>query len=386
MQQAPAVFQEEANPYNFFLCEEGNSWAAALRLVQNCTLRRQIFGEELWLKPMRLIGGALRSEDIKIIRSGAFVLRTPSDRQRRQVLVVDYCRLKGFDVGLSRQRAIFYLMNTGIHENSRRNGVDMLIVISSAGMQMNPITGRMFQAAHTASSFRLHKVVLVRDPNDVRLTLAHLFENMILRIVGKFWGKDRLIKTVVAESPLETRQALIVEGYDPSTIPAALGGDWSYDWVGEYLNNRLREEFYKREQLEPSVQITSFIDPNGRPIGISSSTGDPFATFLSQPAVPPAAVVGERGWKRDYDTLVGTDLIHQTRDELALPEVPESLQSVRERNALYSRRCYNKKKQVQDELELQCSELRATGARLREESERLSKLWGQAEGIVESSR
>ena len=104
LERCPDIVMTETNPLKFWRCEHGNTWAAALRLVQNWTLRRHVFGEDYWLKPTVLKGGALRPEDVALLRTGAFALLTPKNNpQQRQVMIADFGRLQGLEEGTARQ-------------------------------------------------------------------------------------------------------------------------------------------------------------------------------------------------------------------------------------------------------------------------------------------
>lgn len=180
---APTVWKNELKAINFLRCEQGDPWAAALRIVQNAKFRRKIFGEDHWLLPLRLDGGAMYPEDFTLLRKGAFVLRTPPNE--RQVLVVDNCRYQS-EIGLSRQRATFYITLTGLNDFTRSEGLDVVAIINGKGINMHPENGRLFQVTHYASGFKLNRVFLVRDPTDVHHTLSHLFEKLLLRMVKRF--------------------------------------------------------------------------------------------------------------------------------------------------------------------------------------------------------
>ena len=132
MATAPGLVTAEAHPLRFLRCCQGDPWSAAARLCQNWTFRRQVFGDTHWLRPMRLRNGALRAtEDLELLRKGVFAIITPPPEapDQRQVLVANFGRIQGKDMGMARKRVIMYLCLTTINEYSQRHGLNVIVVI-----------------------------------------------------------------------------------------------------------------------------------------------------------------------------------------------------------------------------------------------------------------
>jgi hypothetical protein len=157
------------------------------------------------------------------------------------------------------------------------------------------------------------------------------------------------------------RQALMNEGYHPATIPFQLGGDWSYDWVDDYLNYRLEEENLKADELSASTSqasVATFIDPSPQAQLMASSDH-------SQSRLPDIGSVRTSG-----DDLEGDD-----GETVVAP-------AVRQRNAYYARRSYYKKKRQRQDLEDQWTRLKSENARLHEEATLLENSLRQAKALA----
>lgn len=332
-----------------------------MRLVQNWSLRRHVFGEDYWLKPTRLKDGALRPKDVTLLRTGAFVLLTPPSPQQRQVLVADFGRLQGLEEGTARQRLLFYIMVNCLNENSQRNGIDTIVFINGRGMKVKPDNGHMTQATHTKTVVCLHRIFLVRDPTDKHTTLKHLFQNMLLAMLQKFWGKNLI--TITEDSPKSTRQALEAFGVHPSTIPEQLGGDWGYDNVDRWLLQRFRLESSCSSPVPRGVPLCDV------PTTMRDSQSEGTNTSVKEEAIEE---VSTKKRKRCGSTS-------------GQENNGEQLQVAREKSAYYSRISYYRKKEERKEMARQRDQLRVQNKNLQEEGERLKCLLDQARTWVASN-
>uniref|UniRef100_A0A7S3L7I0 Uncharacterized protein n=1 Tax=Amphora coffeiformis TaxID=265554 RepID=A0A7S3L7I0_9STRA len=392
LDHCPEIVMSETHPVKFFRCEHGNSWAAALRLVQNWSLRRHVFGEEYWLKPVRLRNGALRSKDVELLKEGPFALLTPSDPQRSQVFLTDFGRLQGLEEGTARQRLMFYIMVNGLNAFSQGNGVDALVIINGDGIKMKPDNGRMVQATHTKTAFYVKRCVLVRDPTDRRATLKYLFETMLLTMLQRFWGHN--LVTVVEDTPAETRKVLENLGFDPATFPTQLGGDLDRE---NYIHQWLEQQFKMEDATTPSREELPTHNPPTAPV---PTKNPPMAaqaavcpTIVNTKTSPPTAPATNSPTVLNKKTK-STECSNQpsersnqaagrsNRNDQEVPD--EKLQIARVKSAYYSRRSYYRKKDERIQLSDECQRLRKENELLRKEAARLESLIEQAEEIEES--
>ena len=425
---APEMFHTEAHPMKFLRCCQGDPWRAAVRLCHNLTFRREVFGPDHWLKPMRLSrDGALQMEDVEFLRTGTFLLLTATDGSERQVMVVNFGRLKGKDHG-ARKRIVQYLCVTQINEYTQRNGLTVLMVIDGTGVKVRADNGKLYQASHTVSVFTIDQVILANDPNEKRQTLAHLFLHMMRRMAEKFWGKQRLLN-VIETTCQATLEALIARGVHPSCIPTQLGGTYSYDRdFKEWLAMRICTEQAEARQsgasfpscfslavppltlpLHPAETALSpsffedWEDANhqkqpvvGRlPTTLPQSTwnfSNPFANFFGRYAngnntttnnnnnntrtirTPAASLVDDRIENTDDDS---SQRRKRKRNEIHPTDF------VRKRNCEYSKKHYYKKKNQVQRLQGECNVLAEEQSKLKEENRKLTDLLHQAQSLVD---
>lgn len=408
----PLVVGTETHPSKFLRCEQGNSWAAALRLVQNWTLRRHVFGTDYWLKPTQLQGGALHPTDIHLLRTGAFGLFTPTTTTTtaeprylppRQVLVADFGRLQGLEQGTARQRILFYIMVTGLNEYTQQHGLDVIVIINGRGMKIMPDNGRMIQNSHTKLAFKIRRFILVQDPTDRHKTLPHLFRTFFLTLVQKFWGNN--IEIVNQETQLQTRRALEELQIHASTIPAHLGGDIDYEsYIDQWLSQRLQIEGAKLampKNIQPKQQH-DLLPTNIGYVPQSENSSNVWERPQKNRLLP-KVVENVAGRAESSVATTACDSVpddssswsprgkkprksRQSKDMTQGDKVDaEKMKEAREKSAYYSRLSYHRKKQEHHGLEVQREDLQKANNALREEGERLTSLIAQAEALVRSS-
>jgi len=270
MTTIPDIVTTETHPIKFLRCCQGDPWSAAVRLCHNWTFRRETFGSDHWLKPMRMShDGALCMEDIEFLRTGAFAIVTAPDDNQRQVMTVNFGRLHGKDHG-ARKRIAHYLCLTQINAYTQRNGLTVLLVIDGTGMKVKDDNGKLFQVSNTVTIFTIDQVILANDPNETRQTLAHLFGIMMRRLAEKFWGHRGRIVNVIERTTQATLEALVARGLHPSCIPTQLGGNFSYDRdFKEWLAIRICTE--QTEAKESAADAATATTPPYLGLGASST-------------------------------------------------------------------------------------------------------------------
>jgi hypothetical protein len=88
-EKCPQLILSESNPHVYLKHTDGDALQAARLLAKNWELRVEIFGEErAFLRLDDLSGkGALRKQDIEVLRTGYLVL-LPNDAQGRSVFLM----------------------------------------------------------------------------------------------------------------------------------------------------------------------------------------------------------------------------------------------------------------------------------------------------------
>ena len=85
VRQTPNLVEAESNPDLYLEYDSYDPWKAALRVANYWKTRVEIFGDRAFL-PLTITGdGAMSSEDIKVLRTGFFMV-LPNDKQGRTVV------------------------------------------------------------------------------------------------------------------------------------------------------------------------------------------------------------------------------------------------------------------------------------------------------------
>jgi hypothetical protein len=85
VRRVPSLVARESNPDLYLEYDSYDPWKAALRVANYWKTRAEIFGDRAFL-PLTLTGdGAMSSEDVKILRTGFFMV-LPNDKQGRTVV------------------------------------------------------------------------------------------------------------------------------------------------------------------------------------------------------------------------------------------------------------------------------------------------------------
>jgi hypothetical protein len=330
-----------------------------------------------------------------LLQTGAFSLRTPTDPTYRQTTVFDFGRV-GQATG-SRHRGMFYYMVSDLNAFTQWHGIDGIIVISGDGMKMKPDNGTLINASNNSLMANIHKIALVCDPNDKRTTLTHLFSVMMMKLIKTFYS-GKLV-TIVETTPEATRDALVAEGFHPSTIPKELGGDVSMeDFANAWILGRLRLEM--STESTGTTAITGEIQPTATvaaaPLKRHTKTANhpvgPKANFPSAEAVRTFAVAAavEEDISRSSSTkqqpkrsAASASLVADAAGHSNPPEPEDnSIQQIRERNAEYSRSFYYRSKKAKNALQEKHDTLVQDNARLRDDEQRLLFLLREAQRAV----
>lgn len=339
----PKLVTTETDPLIFYRCEQGNIWSAAKRLVLHWTLRRQVFGEERWLRRMDLTGtGAMNADDITLIHTGMFAVASSSvlgEKCKQQTLVVNFSRLNGRDPGSSRHRVFMFLMYS-LNAYTQENGLTVLMSLPGSGVRVRSDNGKMLKESHRSQVFWVKNIFLIHDPNDSRQMLVRTFAAMIASIVKKVL--DRVVpQMIVAPDRAISRYLLEMHSVDPHLVPEHLGGLWSYEYFDAWLDGLLRER-----KTEATVQH-------------------------SQETV-------------EYAPVIGTSLILQASRELQRNmrrKLPQHV--IRLRDAQSAKYRYEKRKQEAGDLRTHEQELRRQNHMLQVEHRRLETLLDHALSLIQ---
>lgn len=254
-------------------------WNAARRAALYWKNRREVFGERAFL-PLTLSGnGALKEDEIAMIKTGYMTIM-PEDEKGRPIYYHDLSRLTVPFTGESRTRCAFYVMQLISERESSRNagaiGVACYAKDAAKG-STNAKHGRKATEMARDGVFPCHwraihvcavgmKSNTLRDRYFVPFTLQML----------RRW-KALSLRTVVHvdEKPEDIRSRLAKYGIPPSCVPTTVGGTWSYKtdfkkWIAERIEYE-RTTYWSGETTE---SVSSKSQKVSRKRGKEESTGN----------------------------------------------------------------------------------------------------------------
>ena len=91
----PDLVQRECNVTHYLHSENGNILATAQRIARYWKARKNIFGDDRWLRPMNQTGrGTLTADDVEILRT-AYICVVPNPMAGGVVVLVGHCVREG---------------------------------------------------------------------------------------------------------------------------------------------------------------------------------------------------------------------------------------------------------------------------------------------------
>jgi hypothetical protein len=239
---APRLVESESNAMRFVRVEQYDSRAAARRLANYWSLRKELFEEKAFL-PMTQSGyGALTKEDVVVLSCGEVAL-VPNDDQGRSVVASDRNRMLGRieDRHLARLRIIFYLLSTlSENESNQKEGVVWLDVLVSPRLT-------------DVSQADTEKTVQVMNAMPCRIKAAHLI------MCPPKTGKQRAVELSLAINAMQAglgKRVIVHTGGSASEIvaklqpfglvegnlPPVMGGSWKYEEFARWQRQRTQLE------------------------------------------------------------------------------------------------------------------------------------------------
>jgi hypothetical protein len=405
--EVPELVASETAPMRFLVRSEFDPWAAARRLCAHWTFRKQTF-DDRWLRPMDLSGqGCLTEADVRILQSGG--ISFPTAENGIQTMTFDMTKLMNHVVDFrARSRCAMYLGTMCATDASRRRGYDVLFLASSAGVRPSPQNGLLVLKGRTSSMCKLREVYIVRDPTDSKKVLVRYCVAFVCKVLEKVCG---ILPHVITEENAEAIAAKLVEhGMERGCIPQDIAGSRNYDRFISMIEARIQMDMHKHSfqesgavmQESPTGSDTSEIasgddlfDTNvfhDMDIDVHNQLGYAVAPVVVAPAVARATPTDAYSarWAEhstEHSTTAveayGTDLILRACTELDQGERFERNDNFfRKRNALYSRRNYQRRKENEGKLQTEHADLRYANRALASENTRLLALLEQADAVV----
>jgi hypothetical protein len=379
------VADREHNPVRFLVRDNFDPWAAAQRICKHWAFRREAFGDDRWLLPMNLSGtGAMRAPEIRLLGRGGICLVT--EKSGQQTLIYDLKRTSQEDTDcLTRARSLMYLSAKWATDQSTRDGVNALILASSSNVRPDPRSTEILQKAFSVNLSPVGKTTVVLDSGDMRRMLVKYCGTFIASRFHRGMGRK---PHMVAESTRESTMSKLVElGYNKSVVPEEHGGTLSIsqfcDSIAVQVENDCREAGHTAIPLQHTLVTVPPKTANDQ------TRQKPQKAHKQQETLAPSATSSgeeqvDTTASQTGDTAVtmlagGSSLLLQTCMELNQSGPPQrDEQYYRERNALYARRNYQRKKERVEALEQTYMDLRTQNEWLKNENSRLEALLWQA--------
>lgn len=355
MDHDPDLVNRESPVAHFLRVEDYHPLKAARRLALRWKCRKELFGEDRWLLPMKSTGaGALQPAYVDFLRTGFEVVLGPEESPDRTIYLVDRSRLppQAETVSTIFIPQISVYLST-IHAPEIVGGFSALHVVhSGCTSNINP-TDSLIEIQQQLSSFPgvIRDVTVARSYEPDREHLLDYLaykEEWISRVT--YQDVVNQIDVVSADSLKGTLEKLQEKGFHRSCLPLVLGGELVYS---SHVEDWVRRRISLEDAMESAPPIRNY-EIAARASGMASGGSSVDAT--SESGVPAPLV--ER-------------LPSETHDEF-----------VRRRSRVYARRASDKMRKTERELQRQIDQLTESNGFLREDNRRMENLLTMARQVA----
>jgi hypothetical protein len=328
----PDLVLKETPKINFLRTDDFDAGKAAHRLAFYWKIRKSTFGDR-WLLPMTQSGtGALSPDLVVFLRCGALTM-VPSSTEA-PVALCDWSRMHVGASEFDLLAILFYYMTTCWNNAATQiQGVSVVHVVTSNGRNNMLWYKEAFQGL-AALPLRIKQTLVVQayEPGKQHLVEYMAFQRR--RLIE--FNTNQRPPVLKADSLAGTRKLLESYGLDRQSLPDLLGGNFRESQIDEWIRTR---------------------------ISLEDAMGSAPLVYIKSRA--------QRGT---------SDMILKKRKNES--GSVDHKQDQRERNALYSRRVYHKRKLTQLTLQQQvdCEKARVEASQL--ENRRLQSLLSAAHQIV----
>lgn len=338
----PQLVENETKVVDFLRTENYNPVSAATRLALYWKYRKIIFGER-WLLPMNQTGtGALSTEDIDVLKTGYKIAfqRDPSDGL---MVLTDDTRLSRAP-GHTNTRIMFYYATIFTDEPTQVQGATLLHVIQSGEKPDIDLQTDGWEMLRTGLAMKVKQILVVVAPHQEDQA-AILQRAQQTALAEEFKSRHRA-ELILSDSVAATLQKLEGRGCGKPLLPSCIGGAFDYTQFAEWMRMRISVE-----DILSATQVS-----NNNRSTVSEAQAD-----VSEE--DPSLSLESTNKKRKSDGNLD----------------PES---IKKRNALYSRRMYHKRKLELLSLQEQCKVLQTRNDFLKQEATRLEGLLKRARLFV----
>lgn len=361
----PAIVGQETKVAHFLAADQNNPTAAAARLARYWSARLELFGKDRWLLPMTQTGhGALKPEDIRILRSG--YIKWVLSHVHGHVLILDFTLLPAGAAYMQPQMS-FYLATICPFP------VTGLFVVRSGERPPIVFDSEMRRLILSSTAMRPVQIVVAQAYEPGR---EHLLEFLAQQqcLVTKANYQHDVNAVVKGHSAMQTLHALQDKGFDRLCLPVELGGHVNASTFSDWIRMRLSMEDAMgaapigRRHAPACLQLTS----------TAAATG----FTLPSSAAPETQLTQKKNTRLRKRALKGTQR-QKERVDLVRHENESEADFAKRKNALYVRRHYHRQKNELVEARAAVAKSRQVNEWLQRENKRLELLWSQAKQLVQ---
>mmetsp|Transcript_5463 Transcript_5463/g.10898 ORF Transcript_5463/g.10898 Transcript_5463/m.10898 type:complete len:409 (-) Transcript_5463:404-1630(-) len=336
---------------NFLRTDNYDPVKAAHRLALYWKCRKEFFGER-WLLPMTQTGtGALAARDIALLRTGYLhFLPVPNSApivfadisKAHDMLAQSAANNQNSEdcIETASNRCVMYLGTVAVNELGQTEGVTIAQVVHLEN-QMPPSRFRpkLWDMIRTALPMKIARVIVVQGYQEGK---EALLEFLRLKLAGYASVNAQMpVEQVYGDSVGQTISRLERGGINRNNLPICIGGNLNYDAaLADWTRMRLSVEDLMRA-APPTINV---VPENGRMVAKS----------------------GPRHYTRKRKCETEIDIPNGEKD----------------RNAMYSRRSYHRRKLVLVTLEEEVRVWEERNAAARAQGQWLEQLLAQARSIV----
>ena len=247
------VLAKEADPRLFLMREANDVKAAAQRLLNYWTYRKDVFGDRAFRSVLNFSGnGAMTEEDLSLIRTGCGVM-LPDDQAGRKVLCYDDDRYPPdlIQVGPQRLRCLFYwltVVSTATPLTQTGEIVILRLARSLDCFDHNSFekTADMLETAMPVHLHAFHACCMPPKGKQPCNNSSRSFEHVVfVQMLRQKLGSR--LKVHMEGGFLQKLQAC---GFTKEGLPTTLGGTWTYESFDDWLHYQEAEMEVSRHAAE----------------------------------------------------------------------------------------------------------------------------------------
>jgi len=384
---APEIVRDECPVSLFLRTENDDPVRAAQRLARYWNARRWAFGERRYLFPLNQTGsGALDADDIALLRSGYHVHLTydaPAEQGGPGLVALHNEGRLTRPAGYAHVRIVFYLIQL---YKDYVNNATVLHVVADTPRPPIELDTRPWETYRTALPVRITQniVAQVYNPTKKELLDYYGYRCATVERFNSYIPPNR----IVADSVQGTFQMLRARGLFAKCLPRCLGGSYDYAQHNEWVRTRISiEDIMSGAPLSsrcyrPSTvdQVTQIASVGRRGVLVRMANERARRKYTKRKLLQQSIDHGGNSATITTGKMKDTNDDDENADNED-DDVPAELVN-KERNNLYSRRSYQKRKLEIFSLENQCHVLRSQNEMIRQDNALLEGLLQRARVII----